>query len=341
MNINSIIRSHIQRLKPYSSARDEFHGVGEVFLDANESPYEADYNRYPDPHHRKLKALLSNKKNISAEQIFIGNGSDEAIDLLIRLTCEPGVDEVIVPCPTYGMYEVSANIHNVKVASVPLTPTFDLDLDQTVKTINPKTKIVFLCSPNNPTGNILSLNKIESLLLKFRGLIVVDEAYIDFTPDSSLIKHLTKHKNLVILQTFSKAYGMAGLRIGMAYTQPEIIEGLNKIKPPYNLSTFSQERAIMALKSSVKDENVETTIMERDKLKTKLLNISSVEAVFPSDANFLLVKVKNADEVYKNLITNKIVVRNRSKLPGCAGCLRITVGTSEENNTLIKVLSEL
>lgn len=336
------MRKNIITLKPYSSARDEFKGEAEVFLDANENPYPSPYNRYPDPLQRTLKEKIAEIKGVDPSQIFLGNGSDEGIDLLIRAFCEPNQDSIMITEPTYGMYAVCAEINGVNVQQALLTPDFDLDLDAFPNTFDATTKIIFLCSPNNPTGNMLSHDKIVEVLKRFYGIVVIDEAYIDFAKGKSFIKDLRKYPNLVVLQTFSKAWGLAGLRLGMCYASPEIISILNKIKYPYNINVRTQELVLDALEHKYKkDIWVEEILTQRTKLIKALKSLPIVEKVFPSDANFVLVRVKDAHGTYEYLMNNGIIVRDRSKVMLCYNCLRISVGTPEENDKLIESLQKL
>lgn len=340
--VESLVRKNILSLKPYSSARDEFHGIATVYLDANESPYPSEYNRYPDPHQLKLKKRISELKNVSVDQIFLGNGSDEPIDLLIRAFCEPGVDNVLIPQPTYGMYTVSANINAVEINTVSFTPEFDIDLQATQNAWDENTKLIFLCSPNNPSGNLLNIEKIKAILTSFSGLVIVDEAYIDFANSVSLISLLAQFQNLVVLQTLSKAWGLAAIRLGMCFAHPPIIEVLNKIKPPYNISGLSQTVALESLgQVEKKDHWVKEILSERERMKSELLSTKLVEKVFPSDANFLLVKVKEAKAVYQQLIARGVVIRDRSSITLCNNCLRITIGTPKENNSLLTELRKI
>jgi len=341
-NIDKIIRPNIKAVKPYSSARDEFEGDASVFLDANENPYDNNLNRYPDPHQKKLKERIASIKNTDEQRIFFGNGSDEAIDLLFRAFCEPSVDEILITQPTYGMYAVSASINNVKINSVNLTSDFNLDVDATLKAITSKTKIIFLCSPNNPSGNLLKHESIIHIIENFNGIVVIDEAYIDFTSSPSFIAKLNDYKNLVVLQTLSKAWGLAGLRLGMCFANKEIIDVLNKIKPPYNISSVAQSLALEKLSAiELKEKQVNEIIAERKAMEERLLQVNSVTKIFPSDANFILIRIKNANRVYNDLLQKGIVVRNRSTVILCDDCLRITVGTPEENQKLIDALKTL
>jgi histidinol-phosphate aminotransferase len=338
-DLNKITRNNIKNLVPYSSARDEFKGNEGIFLDANENSFgsviEGNFNRYPDPLQKAVKTKLAEIKKTFADNIFLGNGSDEAIDILFRAFCEPGIDNVIVLPPTYGMYEVSANINNIEIQKVNLTQDFQPNLDKIISTINANTKLIFICSPNNPTANLIDVKSIEHILRNFSGIVVVDEAYIDFTDDKSIIEKLDFYPNLVILQTFSKAWGLAGLRIGMAFASKEIIRIFNKIKPPYNVNILSQELALKALGQHEKFQSVTRQIVtEREKLKEVLKEISFINEIYPSDANFILVKTSDAQKIYDYLVSKKIIVRNRSKITLCDGCLRITVGTENENKQL-------
>jgi histidinol-phosphate aminotransferase len=343
-DINNIIRSNIRDLVPYSSARDEFHGEAKVFLDANEnslgSPLMKWYNRYPDPHQQSLREKISRIKGIAPSHIFLGNGSDEAIDILFRAFCEPRLDNVIVCPPTYGMYEVSARVNDVEVRKVPLSADFQLDLEALEAAIDEHTKIIWLCSPNNPTGNSIDRTDIGMVLNNFDGLVVIDEAYVNFSRRRSFIPDLADYPNLVILQTLSKAWGLAALRIGMAFTSQDIIGVMNRIKPPYNISEASQQLASEALDEVEQvNEMIRVIVDERALLAEQLERIPAVLQVFPSDANFLLVRVTEARRLYEYLLGKGIVVRDRSTTPGCADCLRITVGTPRENILLLEALT--
>lgn len=343
-SIEQLVRPNIRTLKPYSSARDEFKGAANVFLDANEnslgSPLVKWYNRYPDPLQLKVKEKISFIKKVHIDQIFLGNGSDEAIDLLFRSFCEPGIDEVIIFPPTYGMYEVSANINNVKLNKVPLTTSFQLDLETLEQAIKPITKIIWICSPNNPTGNNIDREAIEMVLNNFDGLVVIDEAYINFSRQKSWLSDLQDYPNLVVLQTLSKAWGLAGIRLGMAFASKEIVGYLNKVKPPYNISEPVQELAIKSLEEIGQvNDMIVTLVNERQNLANLLLQYEEVLEVYPSDANFLLVRFKDPSSTYNYLVEQGIVVRDRSNVMHCEGCLRITVGTPLENQKLLKSLS--
>ena len=342
IDINSLVRKNVLRLKPYSSARDEFQGNASVFLDANENPYPSLYNRYPDPHQLTLKKMIGEIKKVSPQQIFLGNGSDEPIDLLIRSFCEPGIDNVLIPQPTYGMYTVSAEINAVEIKTIKLTPEFDIDLEATERSWNEKTKLLFLCSPNNPSGNLLSKDKIKTLLLRFKGLVIVDEAYIDFTDYAGFLPLLNQYNNLVVLQTLSKAWGLAAIRLGMCFSNVEVINILNKIKPPYNINILTQEVAEKTLKEIALVENLVKEIKkQREILISELSQIEIVEKVYPSDANFLLTKVKDAKATYQRLVAKGIITRDRSNVVLCENCLRITVGTPQENRILLAELKNI
>ena len=343
-NLDALVRTNIRTLKPYSSARDEFKGEANIFLDANEnslgSPLVKWYNRYPDPLQLKVKEKIGFIKKIPSDQIFLGNGSDEAIDLLYRCFCEPGIDEVVICPPTYGMYEVSANINNVKLNRVPLTEQFQLDLEALEQAIKPSTKIIWICSPNNPTGNSIDKEAIEMILNNFDGLVVIDEAYINFSRQKSWLSDLQDYPNLVVLQTLSKAWGLAGIRLGMAFASKEIIGYLNKVKPPYNISEPVQELAIKALDEIGQvNDMIVILVNERQNLVTSLLLQKEVLKIYPSDANFLLVKFKDASGLYQYFVDQGIVVRDRSNVVLCEGCLRITVGTPQENSKLLESLN--
>lgn len=344
-DLNKLIRPNIKSLTPYSSARDEFKGDASVFLDANEnslgSPLLKWYNRYPDPMQWKVKEKLADIKNIPAERIFIGNGSDECIDLLYRAFCEPGKDNVVIVPPTYGMYEVSANINNIELRKAPLLDDYQLNLAHIEQLIDENTKIIWLCSPNNPTGNSLDRNDVGMILNNFDGLVVVDEAYINFSRQKSFMSSLDEYPNLVVMQTLSKAWGLAGLRLGMAFASKEIIDIYNKIKPPYNIGQHTQELVLKALENYGQVNDMIHLIVDmRNALAAVFTEIPIVEKVYPSDANFLLVKIVDAKKVYDYLLTKGIVVRDRSKVLLCDDCLRITVGTEEENTKLVDALAE-
>ena len=344
MKIDQLVRPNIRQMKPYSSARDEFQGTAQVMLDANEnslgSAGPARFNRYPDPLQRGVKAEIARLKDVAAAQIFLGNGSDEAIDLLVRLVCVPGQDSILLLPPTYGMYEVAANLNDVRAERLPLTADFQLSAEITGQIVASDAKIVFLCSPNNPTGNLLRPEDIEQVLRGFGGLVVVDEAYADFAAAPSWTTRLAEFENLVVLQTFSKAWGLAGLRLGMAFAAPEIVAYLNKIKPPYNISDATQQHALAALRDAPRFAALKQELLAgRAWLAGQLAQTGIVAKVFPSDANFLLARFRpDATAVYEHLLSQGIVVRNRTTQPGCAGCLRLTVGTAAENEALVAAL---
>lgn len=339
--LQKIIRQNIASLVPYSSARDEYTGSDSVLLDANESPFNSPLNRYPDPHQRALKKIISDDIGIKESNLFLGNGSDEAIDLLIRAFCKPGVDEIISIDPSYGMYEVSARINDISVIKVLLNEDFSLDSSRILDAVSANTKLIFLCSPNNPTGNMLENSEMLKLVKIFKGIIVVDEAYIDFTTTNGLLAEVNNFPNLVILRTLSKAWALAGLRLGMAIGPSDIVDILDKIKYPYNINLLTQQKAAeMILHNKEKDEWVMTTIVERRKLSGQLNTFGFVEKVFPSEANFLLVRMNKAREVYEFLKDEHLIVRDRSSVSLCNNCLRITVGNPEENNLLLRALGK-
>lgn len=342
-NLTALLRENIRNLVPYSSARDEFKGEASVLLDANEnafgSPYAVQYNRYPDPLQLQVKAKLTAIKGVPQEQIFLGNGSDEAIDILFRAFCVPGQDNVIIVPPTYGMYEVSAAINDVHCIKVPLTADYQLDLAGIAESIDQHTKIIFICSPNNPTGNSIDRLAIETILVNFDGLVVLDEAYINFSKQSSFTKDLAEFPNLVILQTLSKAWGLAALRLGMAFASPAIIAVFNKIKPPYNINQATQDIVLEALDNvSQVNQWIQETVSERERLVEALDGLSQVERITPSDANFILVKLHEPRALYTYLVDREIIVRDRSSVTLCDGCLRITVGTPTENAHVVSAI---
>jgi len=346
MEIRKLLRPHLLNLIPYSSARDEFKGVADVYLDANENAFGSTskdkYRRYPDPYQNELKSKIGKIKHISADQIFLGNGSDEAIDLLIRAFCNPGKDSIITTPPTYGMYEVSANINDVNIIAVPLKYNYALDINRILEEIAPGVKIIFLCSPNNPTGNSIDRDQILELTEKFQGLVILDEAYIDFSSQPSLIDEVENRPNLIVLQTFSKAWGLAALRLGMAFANPEIIEILNMIKPPYNINGATQDLALKALANHDQMKvMVKGILKQKMHLKSMLSEIKAVQKIYPSDANFFLVKINEAHEIYKKLIKEKVIVRDRSRVELCEDCLRITIGTEKENKKLVDKLIKI
>ena len=344
INIENLVRANIKNMVPYSSARHEYSGRAEIFLDANENPFgsplDKKYNRYPDPLQQRLKEKLGTIKGVPPKNIFIGSGSDEAIDLLCRVFCEPGRDNILVFPPTYGMYEVCAAVNNVTVKKQSLTEHFELDIDAIEEAIDPFTKIIFICSPNNPTGNSMRRNDIEIILNNFDGLVVIDEAYINYARQKTFIPELTEYPNLVVLQTLSKAWGLAGLRIGMAFASAQVIGYMNKIKYPYNISTATQELAMEALDElRTVNDWIQLTVEERERISDELNELDYVEKVFPSDANFVLVKMKDAIAVHQFLSKKGIIVRDRSNVALCENCLRITVGTPDENKILVQALA--
>ena len=339
-----LLRPHLRTLKPYSSARDDYQGKEGAFLDANENPLgsitKENWNRYPDPYQQALKEKIGALKKIPAANIFLGNGSDEPIDLLFRAFCEPGIDEVIINSPTYGMYKVSADINNIAVKEVLLTKGYELDVEGIKAAMNDRVKLLFICSPNNPTGNNLDAEAIKELLKTFPGIVVIDEAYIDFTDRPGFLTQLAEYPNLVVLQTFSKAWGLAALRLGMAFASEAIVKILNSIKPPYNLSGLVQQTVLTALDNAdYKERMVRKIIANRASLRQQLEGLERVVKVHPSDANFLLAEVKEARQLYLELIAQKVIVRDRSQVVLCDNALRITVGTEDENRKLVKVVS--
>ena len=345
MNVLELVRDNIKNIKPYSSARDEYKDATSstmVFLDANENPFENGVNRYPDPQQNNVKELLSKIKNISKENILLGNGSDEVLDLIFRAFCEPNKDNIITLQPTYGMYSVLANINAIENRKVLLNNDFQPKVDTILKEQDANSKILFLCSPNNPSGNSFSVEKVESLLNQFKGLVVIDEAYIDFSDQESWLIKLNQFPNLIITQTLSKAYGLAGIRLGVCYASKEIIKILNNIKPPYNINELTQKRAIDRLQKidNIKSE-VSSIITERENMISELNEISFIQNIYPTDCNFVLVKVDDATKRYNQLIQKGIVVRNRTTQPLCENCLRFTIGTKDENIKLLNTLKEI
>ena len=333
IDLESLVRPNIAALAPYSTARDELSGAPDIFLDANESPYDNGLNRYPDPHQKALKARLSEIKGLPAENLFLGNGSDEAIDLVLRVFCEPGRDDIVAIAPSYGMYEVAAATNDIQVRKVRLGADFSLDTEALLAATDARTKVLFLCSPNNPSGNAFSNAQILGIAERFPGIVVVDEAYIDFCSIPSLAAKVNEVPNLVILQTLSKAWGMAGLRVGLALACPPIIRWMSMIKYPYNINVLAQQTVLKQLESPI-GPRVAEIVAERDRIAAALPAFPFVRKVFPSEANFLLVRVTDADALYARLLQDGIIVRNRSRVPGCEGCLRITIGTPEENRRL-------
>lgn len=343
IEIDNLVRDNIKKLKPYSSARSEYTGEASVFLDANESSYgsplDENFHRYPDPLQWLLKDEISKIKGVPPQNIFIGNGSDEIIDIAFRVFCEPGKDNVIICPPTYGMYKVCAGINNIEVQEIFLTEQFQLDVEGILEAVNEHTKLLFLCSPNNPTGNNMYRMDIELLLNNFPGIVIIDEAYINFSRQKTFIQELTEYKNLVVLQTLSKAWGLAALRLGLGFTSEKIIDLFNKVKPPYNINQSSQQLAIKAL-SNIEEvnANIKNTVGQRGFVGEQLAAFNFIQKIYSSDANFILAKVNDADRLYRYLLENKIIVRNRTKEPLCENCLRITIGTPTENETLINAL---
>ena len=344
-DINNLIRANVKTMKPYSSARDEFKDfdtANMIFLDANENPFENGVNRYPDPQQMNVKAILAKQKNVKTNQILLGNGSDEVLDLLFRAFCEPKIDNVITLPPTYGMYGVLANINAVDNNEILLSDDFQPQIEKIMAAVNDNTKMIFLCSPNNPTGNSFSDESVAYLLQNFKGLVVIDEAYIDFSKKDSWINELDEYPNLVITQTLSKAYGLAGIRLGICYGSTEVISVLNKIKPPYNVNELTQKRALERLDDPEKIKSeIDSITTQREELLKVLLDVKFVEKIYPSEANFILVKVDDANKRYADLIARGIVIRNRTTQPLCENCLRLTIGTDEENRKLIEVLKQL
>jgi histidinol-phosphate aminotransferase len=340
LSIEQLVRPMIKEIIPYRSARDEFEDfeAQKIFLDANENPFENGFNRYPDPLQRKLKRTLADIKQVKSEQILLGNGSDEVLDLIFRTFCEPGEEEVLILPPTYGMYSLLAKLNNIIVKEVPLNKNFEIEIDTVLEAVNQKTKIIFICSPNNPSGNAIPLDQIEQLLDRFKGILVVDEAYIDFSEQKSTLSILDQYPQLLVCQTFSKAYGLAGIRLGMCYANPLIIDYFNKIKPPYNVNSLTQSRALAQLETteSIQDQVI-SLISERKKLEQELKQFDFVSKIYPSDANFLLVVVDDANKRYDQFLDAGVVLRNRSSLQGCNNALRVTVGTPEENTNFIKI----
>ena len=334
-NLENLVRPNILKLKPYSSARDEYKGSTGVFLDANENPFGT-LNRYPDPYQKEVKEKLSALKSIPVSQIFLGNGSDEVIDLVFRIFCTPGRDKALVFTPTYGMYEVSANINDTELLQLPLNSDFQIDKESILPFLTDENlKLIFICSPNNPTGN--SIENVDFILENFNGIVFVDEAYIDFSAQKSWAEKLSQYPNLIISQTFSKARGLAAVRVGIAYSSPEIIALFNKTKPPYNVSQLNQEAALIALLDDKRYQSeIKTILGEKERLEKELLQLSVIKKIYPSDANFILVEVNDADGIYNNLVQQKIITRNRNSV--IASCIRITIGTTEENNQLIAAL---
>lgn len=342
MNLQQLVRKNVWNMKPYSSARDEFKGEASVFLDANENPLNDKYNRYPDPLQWSLKQKIAKVKDVAPGNIFLGNGSDEPIDLVIRIFCEPRIDNIVAVDPTYGMYQVCAEVNDIEYRKVLLNENFDLDAQKLLEKTDDNTKLIFLCSPNNPTGNLLSRKEIKKVLDSFTGIVVVDEAYIDFASEATWLNDLEKYPNLIILQTFSKAWGLAAVRLGMAFASAEIIKLFNKVKYPYNVNILTQNFVGDELdKLELRKQWIATLLKGREYLKDELPKLPFVEKIYPTDANFILVKVEDANSLYKQLADKGVIVRNRNSVSLCAGCLRITVGTDNENEMLIKTLRTL
>lgn len=342
MELQKLVRKNIWELKAYSSARDDFKGDASVYLDANENPLSENYNRYPDPLQWKLKEKVAAMKGISPEQLLFGNGSDEPIDLVIRIFCEPQVDNIVAIDPSYGMYQVCADINNVEYRKVLLNEDYSLDADRVLAATDERTKLIFLCSPNNPSANILDREAIRKIITSFNGIVIVDEAYIDFAAKETWLPKLGQYPNLIVLQTFSKAWGLAAVRLGMAFASPEIIKLFNKVKYPYNVNQLTQEFVMRELEQEERKNKWVDTILEgRKYLEQELPQLSFVQKVYPSDANFLLVRVDDANKVYNDLVTKGVIVRNRNTVSLCLGCIRITVGTDVENKTLIEALKNI
>ena len=339
IDLEQWVRPNIRSLSPYSTARDEAQGTPEIFLDANESPYPGlGYNRYPDPRQLRVKEKVSALKGLPVDNIFLGNGSDEAIDLLFRIFCVPGQDNAVAIVPSYGMYAVAADINDVTMRSVPLGPDFSLPAADLLAAADAHTRLLFLCSPNNPSGNAFAREDLLALVDAFPGVVVLDEAYADFSAKGSLRAEVLRRPNLVVLQTFSKAFGLAGLRLGMAFADARIIGWMNRVKYPYNISQATQELALKALEAS-RDQEVAEIVAQRERLSAALPGFRCIRRVWPSDANFLLVQTGDADALYAHLLQDKIIVRNRSRVRGCDGCLRLTVGTPQENDRLLQSLA--
>jgi len=338
-DIERLVRNNIRSLCPYSTARDEYKGPLGIFLDANESPYPTGWNRYPDPRQTEVKKMIAAIKGTNIENIFVGNGSDEAIDLIFRVFCEPGKDNVVAITPSYGMYGVSAHINDTQVREVQLGEDFSLPGAKLLSSCDHNTKAIFLCSPNNPSGNAFTQKELLEIIENFNGIVVVDEAYIDFSSTSSLLPQIDTHPNLIILQTCSKARGLAALRLGLAFAQPYIIRLMSMVKYPYNINDAAQKLAIEALQRPI-DAEVRQIVSERERVSEALGRCKSVRKVYHSDANFILVKVDDADRLYEKMIADGIIVRNRTKVTGCKDCLRITIGLPQENDRMLKSISD-
>jgi histidinol-phosphate aminotransferase len=340
VDINKLVRENVIKLTPYSCARNEFKGKTGIFMDANENPY-GNLNRYPDPYQKELKKAISKVKEIEEEKIFLGNGSDEIIDLCFRIFCNPGIDKVLTFTPTYGMYQVSASVNEIEVITIPLNENFQIDIQKVRPLFSDKNlKLIFICSPNNPTGNAMNYSDVEKILSEYNGIVVIDEAYIDFSEKPSFIKLIERYPNLIVMQTFSKAFGLAAVRVGMAFSNPAIVQYFNKLKPPYNISTINQKAVLRKLD---KIEEYKSQVLkikkERERLSVNLIKMEIIEKIYPSDANFLLVKVKNANYIYKTLVNKNIITRNRSSIIN--NCLRITVGKKSENDKLVNALKTI
>lgn len=340
--LQELVRPNIFALKPYSCARNEFTGEASVFLDANENPLNGPYNRYPDPLQLELKAKIAKMKGVRIEQIMLGNGSDEPIDLIVRIFCEPKEDNIVAIAPSYGMYEVCADVNNVEYRKVLLNEDYSLDASKLLAAVDKQTKVIFLCSPNNPTGNLLNRNEILKVINGFDGIVVIDEAYIDFASEKSWLVELDQHKNVIILQTFSKAWGLAAVRCGMAFASEEIMGYFNKVKYPYNINLLTQQFVNEQIDQEArKQEWVKMLLAQRDRLAKEFASMTLIKKVYPTDANFILVKVDDANAVYKYLMEKGVIVRNRNSVSLCGGCLRITVGTADENSELLSRLREI
>jgi histidinol-phosphate aminotransferase len=340
VDLNKLVRENVKKLTPYSCARDEFNGKTGIFMDANENPY-GNQNRYPDPYQKELKKEISKVKGIEEKKIFLGNGSDEIIDLCFRVFCNPGIDKALIFTPTYGMYQVSASVNDIEIVKIPLTGSFQIDIKKTEPFFSDKhLKLVFICSPNNPTANSMNYTDVEYIINKFNGIVVIDEAYIDFSEKPSFIKLVNKYPNLIIIQTFSKAFGLASVRVGMAFSDTAIIEYFNKVKPPYNISTINQKAVSGKIDQAEQfNRQVSRIKKERNRLSAILSKMNIIEKVYPSDANFLLVKVKNANYIYNELVSRNIIIRNRSNM--IDNCVRITIGKKSENDRLINALKSI
>ena len=339
-DINDLVRENVKNLTPYSCARDEFQGNTGIFLDANENPYGR-LNRYPDPYQKELKKAISKYKTIPEENIFLGNGSDEIIDLCYRVFCRPGADKALIFTPTYGMYEVSASVNDVEVIKLPLNASFQIDMEKTTAVLSDNNlKLIFICSPNNPTGNCIDYNDVEKIVSDSGRVVIIDEAYADFSDKPSFLNLAGKYPNVIVMQTFSKAFGLASVRVGMAFANKEIVQYFNKIKPPYNISSINQQTALQKIyRTNEKEKQLRKIKIEKEKLVIRLLKLELTEMIYPSDANFLLVKVKDANLIYNELVKMNIIVRNRNQV--VKNCIRITVGKPSENSKLIKALKTI